>query len=128
MEGELVGYSHGGVKSHFHLKATSFTFTPQSLKKIGYNLHIHEQLTKLITSAFISAYSFINNIVVLDANSCLTLGLQECSQPGSLLHGVSRQEHWPELPFPSLGNLLSRVELSLLHWQVVSSAELLESL
>ena len=27
------------------------------------------------------------------------------SLPGSSIHGVSQQEHWSRLPFPSLGDL-----------------------
>ena len=42
---------------------------------------------------------------------CLTLSdPMDCSQPGSSVHGFSRQEHWSRLPFsspmdlPNLGN------------------------
>ena len=37
---------------------------------------------------------------------CLTLCYpMDCSLPGSSVHGVPRQEHWSELPFPPLGDL-----------------------
>ena len=40
------------------------------------------------------------------AQSCLTLcDPMDFSQPGSSVHGVSRQEHWNGLPFPSPGDL-----------------------
>ena len=29
----------------------------------------------------------------------------DCSPPGSSVHGISRQEYWSALPFPSLGYL-----------------------
>ena len=38
--------------------------------------------------------------------SCLTLGDPvDCSLPGSSVHGISRQEYWSGLPFPSPGDL-----------------------
>ena len=37
---------------------------------------------------------------------CLTLcDLMDCSPPGSSIHGLSRQEYWSVLPFPSPGDL-----------------------
>ena len=37
---------------------------------------------------------------------CLTLcDPMDCSLPGSFIHGISRQEYWSGLPFPSLGDL-----------------------
>ena len=32
-------------------------------------------------------------------------GPVDCSPPGRSVHGVSRQEHWSRLPFPSPGDL-----------------------
>ena len=29
----------------------------------------------------------------------------DCSLPGSSVHGISRQEYWSRLPFPSAGDL-----------------------
>ena len=29
----------------------------------------------------------------------------DCSPPGSSVHGISRQEYWSGVPFPSLGDL-----------------------
>ena len=29
----------------------------------------------------------------------------DCSLPGSFIHGISRQEYWSGLPFPSPGDL-----------------------
>ena len=38
--------------------------------------------------------------------SCLTLcDPMDCSLPGSSVHGISRQEYWGVLPFPSPGDL-----------------------
>ena len=38
--------------------------------------------------------------------SCLTLcDPMDCSLPGFSIHGISRQEYWSELPFPSPGDL-----------------------
>ena len=38
--------------------------------------------------------------------SCPTLcGLVDCSPPGSSVQGISRQEYWSGLPFPSPGDL-----------------------
>ena len=40
------------------------------------------------------------------AQSCPTLcDHMDCSLPGSSVHGISRQEYWSGLPFPSPGNL-----------------------
>ena len=40
------------------------------------------------------------------AQSCLTLcNTMDCSLPGSYVHGISRQEYWSGLPFPSPGDL-----------------------
>ena len=40
------------------------------------------------------------------AQSCLTLcNPMDCSLLGSSVHGISRQEYWITLPFPSLGDL-----------------------
>ena len=40
------------------------------------------------------------------AQSCLTLcDPMDCSLPGSSIHGISRQEYWSGLPFPSSGDL-----------------------
>ena len=37
---------------------------------------------------------------------CLTVcNLMYCSPPGSSVHGISRQEYWNGLPFPSAGDL-----------------------
>ena len=37
---------------------------------------------------------------------CLALcNLMDCSPPGSSIHGLSRQEYWSGLPFPSPGDL-----------------------
>ena len=37
-----------------------------------------------------------------DAQSCLTLSdPMDCSQPGSSVHGISRQEYWSGVPLPS---------------------------
>ena len=40
--------------------------------------------------------------------SCLTVATPwtVCSLPGSLSMGISRQEYWSELPFPSPGDVL----------------------
>ena len=43
---------------------------------------------------------------MLVAQSCPTLcDPMEGSPPGSSVHGLSRQEHWNELPLPSPGDL-----------------------
>ena len=40
------------------------------------------------------------------AQLCWTLcDPMDCSLPGSFIHGISRQEYWSGLPFPSLGDL-----------------------
>ena len=40
------------------------------------------------------------------AQSCLTLcSPVDCSLPGSSVHGISQQEYWSGLPFPSPGDL-----------------------
>ena len=38
--------------------------------------------------------------------SCLTLSDSRDCSPGSSVHGISRQECWSELPFPTPGGLL----------------------
>ena len=50
--------------------------------------------------------SNIDNGGGLFAQSCLTLcDPMNCSPPGSSVHGISRQEYWNGLPFPSPENL-----------------------
>ena len=40
------------------------------------------------------------------AQSCLTLcDPMDCSPPGYYIHGISRQEYWSGVPFPSPGDL-----------------------
>ena len=40
------------------------------------------------------------------AQSCPTLcGPMDCSPPGFSIHGISQQEYWNGLPFPSPGDL-----------------------
>ena len=47
------------------------------------------------------------------AQSCPTLcDPMDCSLPGSSVHGISRQEYWSGLPFPSPGDLPDRTGLS----------------
>ena len=44
--------------------------------------------------------------VKVKVKSCLTLCHPVgCSLPGSSIHGISRQEYWSGLPFPSPGDL-----------------------
>ena len=61
-------------------------------------------------------------VKVLGAQSCPTLrDPMGCSQPGSSVHGLPRQEYWSRLPFPSPGNLpYPRIELGSLALQVDS--------
>ena len=43
---------------------------------------------------------------MLATQSCLTLyDPMDSSLPGSSVHGISRQEYWSGLPFPSPGDL-----------------------
>ena len=43
-----------------------------------------------------------NSYKMLVAQSCLTLcNPMECSPPGTTVHGISQQDHWSGLPFPS---------------------------
>ena len=43
---------------------------------------------------------------VLVAQSCPSVcDLMDCSPPGPSVHGISRQEYWSGLPFPSPGDL-----------------------
>ena len=45
-------------------------------------------------------------MVVLVVQSCMTLcDPMDFSPPGSSVHGISRQEYWSGLPFPSPGDL-----------------------
>ena len=48
----------------------------------------------------------------------------DCSPPGSSIHGISRQEYWSGVPFPTPGNLpisgIKHTSLCLLHWQADS--------
>ena len=47
-----------------------------------------------------------NSYKMLVAQLCLTLcDPLECSPPGTTVHGISRQESWSGLPFPSPGYL-----------------------
>ena len=44
-------------------------------------------------------------VLHLVTQSCPTLcDLVDCSLPGSSVHGISRQEYWSGLPFPSPGD------------------------
>ena len=62
---------------------------------------------------------------------CCCLATQSCpslcdlhglySTPGFAVHGISQQEYWSGLPFPSTGYLSSSgIDSRLLHWQVDS--------
>ena len=45
-------------------------------------------------------------VIFAHAQSCPTLcDPMDCSQPGSSVHGFSRQEYWSGLPFPPPGDL-----------------------
>ena len=45
-------------------------------------------------------------VICVCAQSCLTLyNPMDCRPPASLVHGISRQEYWSGLPFPSPGDL-----------------------
>ena len=59
------------------------------------------------------------------AQSYLTLrDTMDWSPPGSSVRGISQQEHWSGLPFPSPGDLsnpgIEPESLRLLHWQANS--------
>ena len=59
---------------------------------------------------------FMPRVNVLVAQSCLSLHPMDCSLPGSSIHGISQQEYWSGLPFPSPGDLPdSGIELALRH-------------
>ena len=48
----------------------------------------------------------------------LYCNLIDCGPPGSSVHGISRQENWSGLPFPSSGDLSTQgLNLCCLHWQ-----------
>ena len=48
-------------------------------------------------------------VIFAHAQSCPSLcNPMDCSQPGSSVHGFSRQEYWSGLPFPSPGDLPDR--------------------
>ena len=50
--------------------------------------------------------SFNAELVVVVVQSCATLcDLMDCSLPGPLFMGFSRQVYWSGLPFPSPGDL-----------------------
>ena len=58
--------------------------------------------------------------------SSLTLcNCMDCSPPGFSVHGISKQEYWSGLLFPSPGDLpdpgIKPASLCLLHWQADSS-------
>ena len=58
-------------------------------------------------SSSVSCSPRAHDIIVLVAQSCLTLcNPMDCSPPGSLVHGIPRQEYWSGLPFPSLHNMI----------------------
>ena len=62
---------------------------------------------------------------VLSHFNCVWLwNPMDCSPPGNLSMGFSRQEHWSELPCPLPGDLLKpkiqTTSLCLLHWQAGS--------
>ena len=58
----------------------------------------------------------------LVAQSYLTLrDPMDCSPPALSVYGISRQEYWRGLPFPSPGDLANPgIETGLLHWQADS--------
>ena len=53
-----------------------------------------------------------------------SLGLLDCSLPASTVHGISQDEYWSRLPFPTPGDLADLgIELmspAFLHWQADS--------
>ena len=62
-------------------------------------------------SSFLCSVSYESFILMCmhmytHAQSCLTLcDPMDCSPPGSSVHGISKQEYWSGLPFPTPGDL-----------------------
>ena len=50
-------------------------------------------------------YILIYRVIVIELLSCIFCDPMDWSPPGSSVHGISRQEHWDGLPFPSPGDL-----------------------
>ena len=55
---------------------------------------------------FPSFWKFPSNVFVVQLSGIqLFCNSTDCSPPGSSVHGISRQEYWSRLPFPSPGDL-----------------------
>ena len=64
------------------------------------------ETTLLFSVVVVPIYILTNRVLVLVTQSYLTLcDPVDCSPPGSLSMGFSRQEYWSKLPFPSPGDL-----------------------
>ena len=79
-----------------------FFFTPHFLLQAFRNLAqapvFHFRIVIFFSSSLIKSSEV--------AQSCPTLcDPMDCSLPGSSVHGISRQEYWSGLPFPSPGGL-----------------------
>ena len=60
----------------------------------------------LLNRSSMKAITCLSHVCVSVAQSCLTLcDPMDCSLPSSSVHGISRQEYWSGLPFPSPGDL-----------------------
>ena len=67
---------------------------PPALPSQCSRLHIHPTYVRTYVCACVRA------------QSCPTLcDPVDCSPPGSSVHGISRQDYWSGLPFPSPGDL-----------------------
>ena len=92
----------------------------------GFQLHCFLQSECNTMVMYTHIYTYLHVCVCSAAQSCLTLcHSMDCSPPGPLSLGFSRQEYWSGLPCPPPGDLPSpgikpSGFLRLLHWQVGS--------
>ena len=62
-------------------------------------------LCKEDNASLLEMYHFLVVVALSLSRVQLSCDPMDCSPPGSSVHGVSRQESWSGLPFPSPGDL-----------------------
>ena len=89
-------YVNVQLLSPVRLAATSWTIAPDSSVHGIFQARIMEWVAIFFSNTYVCA------VLCLAAHSCLTLcNFMDCSLPDSFVHGISRQEYWSGLPFPS---------------------------
>ena len=85
----------------YHLRSRSYIFSFHNFKSHN-NCQIHIFFYKWTHDKHFTPIKFVCVRIQLYVTLCDSM---DCSPPGSSVHGISRQEYWSELSFPSPGDL-----------------------